>query len=61
MIKKILSKIKQLEQKKQLKLTAIAKLQSGMDEIEAKLKKLYLCKKNFEKLEENSKEIIENM
>lgn len=61
MIKKILSKIKQLEQKKQLKLTAIAKLQSEMDEIEAKLKKLYLCKKNFEKLEENSKEIIENM
>ena len=33
MVKKILSKIKQLEQKKQLKLTSISKLQGEIDEI----------------------------
>lgn len=61
MVKKILSKIKQLEQKKQLKLTSISKLQGEIDEIDVKLKKLYLFKKNYEKLEENSKELIENL
>lgn len=61
MLKKILLKIQKLEQQKQVKQGKQAEIQKEIDEIDAKLKKLYTFKKDYEKLENNSTEFLNNL
>ena len=44
MLKKILNKIQRLEQQKQIKVDKQSQIQSEIDEIDVKLKKLYTLK-----------------
>jgi len=61
MLKKILLKIKSLEQQKQVKLNKQSEIQKDIDELDTKLKKLYSFKKDYEKLENNSKEYLNSL
>ncbi len=61
MLKKILQKIQKLEQQKQVKVDKQAEIQAEIDEIDSKLKKLNSFKKDYEKLENNSTEFLNNL
>ena len=61
MIKKILLKINKLEQQKQLKVTKQSELQTEIDDIDLKLKKLNTFKREYEKLQTNSTDFLNNM
>lgn len=61
MIKKILLKIQKLEQQKQTKLNKLATIQAEIDDIDIKLKKLNSFKRDYEKLENNSTEFLNNL
>ena len=61
MLKKILQKIQKLEQQKQVKVSKQAEIQAEIDEIDLKLKKLNSFKKDYEKLENNSTEFLNNL
>lgn len=61
MLKKILLKINKLEQQKQLKLNKQSELQTEIDEIDIKLKKLNSFKRDYEKLQSNSTEFLNNI
>ena len=61
MIKKILPKIQSLEKQKQTKLEKIASIQAEIDDIDLILKKLNSIKRDYEKLENNSTEILNNL
>jgi len=61
MLKKILVKITKLEQQKQLKLNKQLELQTEIDDIDLKLKKLNSFKRDYEKLQNNSTEFLNNM
>lgn len=61
MLKKILLKINKLEQQKQLKINKQSELQTEIDDIDMKLKKLNSFKRDYEKLQNNSTEFLNNM
>lgn len=61
MLKKILLKIQKLEQQKKLKTNKQAEIQKEIDDLDIKLKKLYSLKKDYEKLEKNSQELLTNI
>lgn len=61
MLKKILNRIQKLEQQKQIKVDKQSQIQAEIDEIDVKLKKLYNFKKDYEKLEGNSTEYLNNI
>lgn len=61
MLKKVLLKIQKLEQKKKVKIDKQATTQKEIDDLDMTLKKLYSFKKEYEKLENNSKEYLENI
>ncbi len=61
MLKKILNRIQRLEQQKQTKVDKQSQIQAEIDEIDVKLKKLYNFKKDYEKLENNSTEYLNNI
>lgn len=61
MLKKILLKINKLEQQKQLKINKQSELQTEIDDIDLKLKKLNAFKRDYEKLQNNSTEFLNNM
>lgn len=61
MLKKILLKIQKLEQQKQAKVNKQAEIQIEIDELDSKLKKLYSFKKDYEKLENNSKDFLNSI
>lgn len=61
MLKKILLKIERLEQQKKLKVEKQSQIQSEIDEIDINLKKLYGFKRDYEKLENNSTEFLNNI
>lgn len=65
MLKKILAKIQKLEQQKQNKIASLTKIQAEkqaeIDDIDVKLKKLNSFKKEYEKLEKNSTEFLNNL
>lgn len=61
MLKKILLKIQRLEQQKQLKIDKQSEIQSEIDEIDTKLKKLYSFKRDYEKLQNNSTEFLNTL
>lgn len=59
MLKIILSKIKQTEDKKQKAVDKQLKIQSEIDRYDLELKKLNSYKKDYEKLEKNLTEFLE--
>lgn len=65
MLKKILAKIQKLELQKQNKIASLTKIQAEkqaeIDDIDIKLKKLNSFKKDYEKLEKNSTEFLNNL
>lgn len=61
MQKKILSRIQKLEQQKQLKVDKQSEIQSEIDEIDTKLKKLYSFKRDYEKLQNNSADFLNTL
>lgn len=61
MLKKILLKIQKLEQQKQVKLDKQAAIQTEIDDLDAKLKKLYSFKKDYEKLQNNSTDFLNSI
>ena len=61
MLKKILQKIQRLEQQKQIKVNKQSEIQAEIDEIDLKLKKLNSFKRDYEKLENNSTEFLNNL
>ena len=61
MLKKILNRIQRLEQQKQTKVDKQSQIQAEIDEIDVKLKKLYTFKRDYEKLENNSTEYLNNI
>lgn len=61
MLKKILLKIQKLEQQRKLKTDKQAEIQKEIDDLDLKLKKLYSLKKDYEKLEKNSQEFLDNI
>lgn len=61
MLKKILLKINKLEQQKQLKVNKQTELQTEIDDIDLKLKKLNSFKREYEKLQTNSTDFLNNM
>ena len=61
MLKKILLKIQKLEQQKQIKVNKQAEIQKEIDDLDAKLKKLYSFKKDYEKLESNSTDFLNSI
>ncbi len=61
MLKKILLKIQKLEQQKKVKVDKQAAIQKEIDDLDLKLKKLYSLKKDYEKLEKNSQEFLDNI
>jgi len=60
MIKNLISRIEKAEKEKQKKVIAQAKIQTEIDNIDLKLKKLNSFKKDYEKLESNFTEFINN-
>lgn len=61
MLKKILLKIQKLEQLKKNKIDKQTEIQKEIDDLDLQLKKLYSFKKDYEKLEKNSKEFLDNI
>lgn len=61
MLKKILLKIKKLEQQKKAKVDKQSEIQKEIDDLDLQLKKLYSFKKEYEKLEKNSQEFLNNI
>ena len=61
MLKKILLKINKLEQQRQLKINKQTELQTEIDDIDLKLKKLNSFKREYEKLQTNSTDFLNNM
>ena len=61
MLKKILLKINRLEQQRQLKVNKQTELQTEIDDIDLKLKKLNSFKRDYEKLQNNSTEFLNNI
>lgn len=61
MLKKILTRIKKLEQQKQTKKNKQAEIQKEIDELDVTLKKLYSFQKEFEKLEMNSSKLLNDI
>ncbi len=61
MLKKILLKIQKLEQLKKNKIDKQSEIQKEIDDLDLQLKKLYSFKKDYEKLEKNSKEFLDNI
>ncbi len=61
MLKKILLKIQKLEQQKKVKVDKQAEIQKEIDDMDLKLKKLYSLKKDYEKLEKNSQELLDKL
>ena len=61
MLKKILLKINKLEQQRQLKVNKQTELQTEIDDIDLKLKKLNSFKREYEKLQTNSTDFLNNM
>lgn len=61
MLKQVTSRIKKLEQQKKTKVDKIAEIQTQIDEIDVKLKKLYSFKRDYEKLINNSTEYLNNI
>ncbi len=61
MLKKILLKIQKLEQQKKSKIDKQAEIQKEIDDVDVKLKKLYSFKKDYEKLENNSKDYLNSI
>lgn len=61
MVKKMLNKIQKFEQQKQEKQNKISEIKLEIDNIDANLKKLYSLKKEYEKLESNSKDFLSNL
>ena len=61
MLKKILSKIQRLEQQKQIKINKQEEIQQEINDLDIKLKKLYSFKKDYEKLENNSKDFLNSI
>lgn len=61
MLKKILNKIQKLEQQKQIRQEKISEIKTEINDIDSKLKKLYTLKKEYEKLENNSIEILNTL
>lgn len=61
MLKKILLKIQKLEQQKKVKVDKQAEIQKEIDDVDLKLKKLYSLKKDYEKLEKNSQELLDKL
>ena len=61
MLKKILLKINRLEQQKQLKINKQTELQTEIDDIDLKLKKLNSFKREYEKLQSNSTDFLNNI
>ena len=61
MLKKILLKINRLEQQRQLKVNKQTELQTEIDDIDLKLKKLNSFKREYEKLQSNSTDFLNNI
>lgn len=61
MLKRILLKIQKLEQQRKNKTDKQAEIQKEIDDLDIKLKKLYSLKKDYEKLEKNSQDFLDNM
>ena len=61
MLKKILLKINKLEQQRQLKVNKQTELQTEIDDIDLKLKKLNSFKREYEKLQTNSTDFLNNI
>lgn len=61
MLKKIVLKINRLEQQKQLKINKQTELQTEIDDIDLKLKKLNSFKREYEKLQSNSTDFLNNI
>lgn len=61
MLKKILNKIQKFESQKQLKLEKISDIKNEINDIDSKLKRLYTFKKEYEKLESDSTEFLNNL
>ena len=61
MLKKLLNRIQKLEQQKQIKVDKQSQIQAEIDEIDVRLKKLYTFKRDYEKLENNSTEYLNNI
>ena len=61
MLKKILLKIQKLEQQKQVKLDKQTAIQTEIDDLDAKLKKLYSFKKDYEKLQNYSTDFLNSI
>ena len=60
MLKKILNKIQKFESQKQLKIEKISDIKNEINDIDSKLKRLYTFKKEYEKLESDSTEFLNN-
>jgi len=60
MIKNLILRIEKAEKEKQKKVIAQAKIQTEIDNIDLNLKKLNSFKKDYEKLESNFTEFINN-
>ena len=61
MLKKLINRMQKLEQQKQIKVDKQSQIQAEIDDIDVKLKKLYTFKRDFEKLENNSTEYLNNI
>jgi archaellum component FlaC len=61
MLKKILNKIQKFESQKQLKQDKISEIKNEIADIDSKLKRLYTFKKEYEKLESDSTEFLNNL
>lgn len=59
MLKRILAKIDSYEKQRQIKINKQNNLQKELDNIDIKLKKLYVLKKDYEKLEKNFVNLLE--
>ena len=60
MQKQLLTQIQKLENKKQAKQNKLLEKQKEIDELDISLKKLYAFKKEYERLENKSKEYLTN-
>lgn len=61
MLKKIINKIQKFESQKQLKQEKISEIKNEINDIDSKLKRLYTFKKEYEKLESDSTEFLNNL
>lgn len=61
MLRKILLKIQKLEQQKKMKLDKQSEIQKQIDDLDLALKKLYSLKRDYEKLEKNSQDFLNNI